>query len=151
MSEGRFEVMEGLPEDVVGIVAHGKLTRAAYEGDLIPLIEARIAKEGKVKLLYVLGEAFEGFTAGAAWEDTKVGLLHLADFAKIAVVSDAEWIRMGVKLFAPMLRAPVSVFALDDLDAAKAWICANGAPERHGHDVAADHKIPPLEDKGPVG
>jgi len=151
MSEGRFEILDGLPADVVGIKAHGKLTRAAYENELIPLIEARIAKEGKVKLLYVLGEEFEGFTAGAAWEDAKVGLLHLADYARIAVVSYVEWIRLGVKLFAPMLRGPVSVFGAAELEAAKAWIVANDAPEPHDHDVAADHKIPPLEDKGPIG
>ncbi len=148
--KGRFEILEGFPADVVAIEAHGLIDREAYEKTLIPLVEERIEREGKVKLLYVIGEDFKGFTAGAAWDDARLGLLHLADFARIAVVTDVEWIRLGVKLFAPLLRGRVRLFSLSELEEAKRWICENRPePEEDAIPVAADHKIPPLEDMIP--
>lgn len=145
---GHFEIIEGLPADVLAVEAKGHITRAAYEDVLIPQVEAKIAQEGKVKLLYVIGEAFDGFSAGAAWDDTRVGLMHLADFARIAVVSDVDWVRMGVKMFAPLLPAAVRVFHLAELDAAKDWIASNEAAQ-DAATVDADRKIPPLEDMMP--
>lgn len=144
---GNFEILDGMPEDVLAIEAKGKITRADYEDFLIPEVTRRIAAQGKVKLLYVLGTGFAGYTAGAAWDDAKLGLLHLGDFARVAVVTDIEWIRMGMKMFAPMLRAPVHLFALDALDEAKVWIASDKDEPPHEPQVAADHKLPMLEDK----
>jgi len=147
--KGRFEILEGFPADVVAIEAHGLIDREAYEQTLVPLVEERIEREGKIKLLYVIGEDFKGFTAGAAWDDARLGLLHLADFARIAVVTDVEWIRLGVKLFAPLLRGRVRLFGLAEMEEAKRWICENRPEPEDEIPVAADHKIPPLEDKIP--
>ncbi|GHE03355.1 hypothetical protein U879_19755 [Defluviimonas sp. 20V17] len=144
---GNFEVLGGMPEDVLAIEAKGKITRADYEDFLIPEVSRRIAKQGKVKLLYVLGDDFAGYTAGAAWDDAKLGLLHLGDFARVALVTDIEWIRMGVKMFAPMLRAPVHLYHLGALDEARAWITSDNDDPPHEPQVAADHKLPTLEDK----
>ena len=144
---GHFEIIEGLPEDVVGIAAHGHITRAAYEDQLIPLIEGRIDREGRINLLYVIGPEFAGMSAGAMWDDARLGLMHLADFARVAVVSDVEWVRMGMKMFAPLLPGRVHVFHMAEMDDAKAWVTANPHEEDHSHDVAADHKLSPLEDK----
>lgn len=145
--QGHFEILDGFGPDVVALSAKGLIDAAAYEGELIPLVEKRIAAEGKVKLLYVLGDAFEGFTAGAAFNDAKVGMMHLADFARIAVVTDSEWVRLGMHMFAPLVRAPVKVFGTEEMEDAKAWIALNDAP-KGGKAVDADHKIATLEDKG---
>lgn len=145
--QGNFEILGGMPADVLAIEARGKITRADYETVLIPEVTRRTRTQGKVKLLYLLGERFEGYTAGAAWDDAKLGILHLGDFARVAVVTDVDWIRMGVKMFAPMLSAPVHLFHTAELQSAKAWIAEDHpepAPEKQ---VAADHKLPTLEDK----
>ncbi|OOY31820.1 STAS/SEC14 domain-containing protein [Thioclava sp. F36-6] len=150
MSEGRFEFLDGFPADVLAFEAKGTIGAEAYEQHLIPAVEAKIAAEGKVKLLYIIGDAFDGYTAKAAWDDTKLGLSHLGDFAAVALVSDVDWIRWGVQAFAPMIPGTVKLFRLSELDQAKAWICAAGkAEEDHSHDVAARHKLPTLEDRQP--
>lgn len=144
-----FTFEEGLPPDVIAITAHGRITRADYERDLIPRIEARIRQEGKVKLLYEFGADFAGFSAGAAWDDARLGLLHLGDFARLAVVADEEWIRIAVKMFAPLLPCPVRLFHLSERAAAREWICAAEPDRPNEPGVDVTHKIPPLEDKMP--
>ncbi len=56
------------------------------------------------------------------WDDARFGLMHLGDFLKIAVVSDIEWVRQSVKLFAPLVRAPVQVFHNSGIEDANRWI-----------------------------
>ena len=124
MSGGKpsgFEMLSGYPDDVLAVSAHGRITRADYEGVLIPEVERR-AKAGKVKLLYVLGADFASVTAGAAWDDARLGLLHWGDFSRIAVVTDVEWIRLGVKMFAPLMPCPVHLFNAAQASEASAWI-----------------------------
>ncbi len=146
---GHFEILPGFPSDVVAISAKGRIDRHAYEDVLIPLIDATLAREGKVKVLYIIGPEFEGFTAGAAWDDTKLGFSHLSDFARFALVTDVEWIRMAIKLFAPLMGGRMRVFNMAEIDTAKNWITAyNPAPEA-GPEVAATHKLSTLEDKIP--
>ncbi len=147
--EGHFAILDGFPKDVVAVEAIGFIGRNDYEETLIPAIESRVQEEGKVKLLYIMGEAFEGFSAGAAWDDAKLGFLHMGDLARVGVVTDKEWIRIGVKLFAPLVAAGIRVFGLDELDAAKAWIASNHPEEDAGAGAAIDHPVLPLEDKMP--
>ncbi|MDF1873747.1 STAS/SEC14 domain-containing protein [Vannielia sp.] len=144
---GHFDILTGYPPDVLAVAGHGKIDRACYEEQLIPAIKEIVHKEGKVKLLYILGADFEGFSAGAAWDDTKLGLLHLHDFARIALVTDKKWVRKGAKLFAPLMAAPLDTFTLAELEAAKEWIVQNPPPERNGGNVAADHRLLANEDK----
>ena len=146
--EGRFELLTGLPKDVVGVVAKGKIDRSAYEDELIPAVEKQIREQGKVKLLYVLGDEFEGFTAGAAWDDARLGLMHLADFAKIAVVTDADWIKLGVKMFAPLIPCDVHLYGVAELEAARAWVSENAPDAEPVVKVAADRTVPSMEDMG---
>ncbi|MEZ5777283.1 MAG: STAS/SEC14 domain-containing protein [Paracoccaceae bacterium] len=146
---GSFGFAEGFPPDVIAVTAHGHITRGDYERDLIPKVLERVRAEGRVKLLYEIGPDFSGFSAGAAWDDAKLGLLHLSDFAKVAVVTDHEWIRLGTKIFAPLIPCPVHLFHLSERAAAKEWICADAAEKPHKPGVDATHKIPPLEDRIP--
>ena len=119
---GRFEVLDGYPDDVAAFRAEGVITRDDYQKTLIPVLEERISAQGKVKLLYWCGEEFEGFSAGAMWDDARFGLTHWGDFSKIAVVSDIEWVRQSVRFFAPLMRASVQVFHNAEIEDAKSWI-----------------------------
>ena len=117
-----IELMSGLPENVVGLSAIGEITGQDYEQTLIPAIEERIRRHGKVRVLYHLGPAFAGYTAAAMWDDAKLGLSHLRDFEQIAVVTDVDWCRYAVRLFAPLIPCPVKLFANAELAAAEDWV-----------------------------
>lgn len=148
-SKSRFEVMEGFPEDVVAIAAHGHISGADYEDTLIPLVAERVRTQGKVKLVYVIARDFAGYSAGAAWDDAKLGFLHMGDFARIAVVTDIDWIRGATRMFAPLMPCPVQVFPLAQMADASTWICAADIAAPGGPEVAASRKLPTLEDRNP--
>ncbi|WP_436642207.1 STAS/SEC14 domain-containing protein [Microbaculum sp. FT89] len=112
----------GLPEPIIGFEASGHVTNADYKERMIPALEKAIAEKGKIRFLFVLGEAFEGYEPTAMWDDTFFGLKHMKDFERIAVVTDDSLYAGAIRLFAPMMPCEVKVFPLADRDAAKAWV-----------------------------
>jgi hypothetical protein len=109
---------------VVGVEAHDKVTAEDYEKVLIPAVQAAEAasSDGKVRMLYVLGPEFPDFTAGAAWEDTKLGLGRFRHWERIAVVGDADWLRRAIHALSWAMPGEVEVFASDKVDEARAWV-----------------------------
>ncbi len=144
---GHFEILSGYPADVVAISAIGYIDHDTYDETLIPALEAAIAREGKVKVLYLMGPEFKGFTAGAIFEDAKYGLTHLAEFAQVAVVSDIDWVRAAMKLVAPFLHNKLRLFSVAELEAAKEWI-TRYHPETDDFvpEVDAEKVAPPPDD-----
>jgi hypothetical protein len=55
------------------------------------------------------------------WDDTKLGLKHLAGWERMAVVSDVEWLRVAVKISALAMPGHVRVFHDRELAEAKRW------------------------------
>ena len=119
-----IEMLTGLPENVIGFSAHGTVSAEDYEEHIVPAVEEALQKRGKVRLLYHLGEDFDGFRAGALWEDTKVGLSHLAAWERIAVVTDLEWLRSVTKAFGFAMPGEVRVFTNAQLEAAREWLAS---------------------------
>ncbi len=114
--------LPGLPENILGFEAKGELTAKDYENVLIPEVEKVLEKYKKVRLLYYLGPEFEGFTAGAVWDDAKIGLKHLLAWDKVALVTDVNWLRKTINCIAFLIPGSVKLFANDNLDAARDWI-----------------------------
>ena len=119
-----IELLPNLPSKVVGFAASGRVTAEDYESVVFPAIESRLKEQAKIRVLYLLGSHFSGFTAGAMWDDAKVGLGHAGAWEKIAVVTDVDWIRSAVSIFRFILPCPVKVFSNAQLSEAKAWIAA---------------------------
>jgi len=118
-----IEVMKDLPPNVVGLVARGNVTGKDYEDVVIPTIEARLKEHKKLRLLYHCGPQMTGFDLAAAWDDTKVGLRHLLDFERAAVVADKAWIRDSMKVFGFMMPFHIRVWDESGLAEARAWVC----------------------------
>jgi hypothetical protein len=116
------EQIPHLPSNVLGFTARGKVTAEDYESVIIPAVDALFAREGKVRFLYHLGEAFSGFEAAAMWDDAKLGLKHLKGWERMALVSDIEWVRMAVKVFGLAIPGHVRVFQNHELAEATRWV-----------------------------
>lgn len=117
-----IERIEDLPDGVIGFEVSGKVSAKDYETVLIPAVEAAAAHGKPMRLLYCIGPGFEGYDMGAMWEDAKVGLRHLAQWQRIAVVTDVVWIRGAMKAFGFALPAELRVFDNAALEQARRWL-----------------------------
>lgn len=116
------QMIPGLPDDVVGFVAKGQVTGDDYTSTIDPAVEEALAHNDKLRLLYVLGPDFDGFSGGAAWEDGKLGMKHLSRWEMIAVVSDNPWIRHTVNVLGHLLPGKVKVFSTAEEADASEWV-----------------------------
>ncbi|MTH59675.1 hypothetical protein GL300_10685 [Paracoccus litorisediminis] len=122
-----YRMLAGFPDNVIALEALGEVTSRDYEDVLIPLVRDKEKAHGKLRLVMVLGPDFDGYSAGAIWDDARLGLTHWRSFERVALVTDIGWITRSVKLFAPLMPGEVAVFPGSGLEAAKAWISAEGA------------------------
>lgn len=117
-----LERIPDLPDDVVGVIATGEIAADDYDIVLVPAVEAAIGKHGHVRLVYQLGPGFSSFSAGAMWDDAKLGMMHLGKWKKIAVVTDLAWVSGMIRALGFAIPCPARVFSNDALAEAIAWV-----------------------------
>ena len=116
-----IRVIENMPPGTLGLEAVGKVTDDDYANVLAPAVTAA-AERGDVRLLYVLGEDFDSYSAGAMWADSKLFAQHRKAWKRVAIVSDADWLENSVKAFGWLMPGEVKVFETDEVRDAKAWL-----------------------------
>jgi hypothetical protein len=117
-----IERIGDLPDNVVGLAAKGKLTGDDYKNVLIPAVDEALEHHDKIRMLYILGDDWDGMSAGAMWDDTKVGFAHVTRWEKIAVVTDHDWLRHSVDIFGYLIPGEVKAFKQADEPAARNWV-----------------------------
>jgi hypothetical protein len=120
-----IELIDGLPEGVVGIEAVGEVTADDYQTVAIPALERALATHDKIRLIHVLGERLKRHTAGALWDDTRLGLAHARNFERIAVVTDLERFRAPLKAGARAIPCEIRLFSNAERAEAESWISAD--------------------------
>src|ERR1700751_3435872 len=116
-----YRFIEGLPPDVLGIEAEGKITHEAYRDLLIPKVEAMRAS-GPIKAIMVMRSDLFDYSIEALWDDQIFGFSHWRDFCRLALVTAHAWMKTATAIFRPFFPAEIRTFPLAELDAAKAWI-----------------------------
>lgn len=117
-----IKIIENLPSNVVGFEASGEVRASDYESVLDPAIKSALAKNDKIRVLYVLGDDFDGYSGGAMWQDAKLGISDWKRWEKVAFVSDHKGYRDGVKVFGWAVPGEIRVFSVDELSEAKSWV-----------------------------
>jgi hypothetical protein len=120
-----IELLSGFPENVLAIEAKGEVTGEDYEQVLIPAVERQLTGHEKIRLLYLLGSEFDGYSAAAMWDDARVGMGHPFSWERIAVVTDHDGYRRLVKGFGFLVPGEIRVFDIAELDAARDWIASD--------------------------
>ena len=101
-------------------VITGKLEAEDYDL-LVPEAERLINEHGKIRILAELVD-FEGWSAGALWEECKLAYDHLKDIDRMAVVGDKSW-EKGMTVFVkPFVGAKLKYFDASGRQAAIDWI-----------------------------
>ena len=105
---------------VVTLKFREKLDKADYE-TFVPMIESQMRNGSPIRLLAELRD-FEGWTAGALWEDTKFAAKHFNDIERLAVVGESRW-QKGITVFVkPFTSADVRYFDIQEIDRARDWV-----------------------------
>lgn len=140
-----IERLEGLPKGVVGLRATGEVTKEDYDRTVVPLFEAMRAEGAPFRILFHFPGQFDGFTAGAAWEDAKLGLRNLRLIERCAVVSESKWLRAGTRAMGLVVPTRLRTFDEGELDAALKWLAAKGEGSSLTHQVFDDRGVLVLE------
>jgi hypothetical protein len=111
-----------LADNVIGIEAVGKVEAADYQQVLDPAAAQAIRDHDRVRLLYVLGDQYEGYSAAAMREDTKLGFHDLKASERIAIVTDHSTLAETIRVFGWLIPADVRTYSVSQLDEAKQWI-----------------------------
>jgi hypothetical protein len=120
-----IEVLKNFPPDVLAFACHGHVTRQDYDRVLIPAVEEALKENEKLRLYYETAADFDGVDAAAVLEDVKVGVTHLRQWERFAVVTDIEWIRHAMQLFGFLIPGRTRVFSTEEISQAKAWIASH--------------------------
>jgi len=113
-----IEIIKELPDNVVGIVARGRVTNEECNSVLRPAMEASLRRHGKIRLYYEVGSRFPG----AAWEDLRIGIEHIPQWERVAVVTDVGWVRHTVNALRFLIASEVRVFTSFQASEGRAWI-----------------------------
>lgn len=109
-----------LPAGVIGFEAEGELRADDYRDVLVPAVEGEVGAGRDIRMVFVF-TSWDGFSGGAAWQDLRLGMSHLARWKRVALVTDIEWMAHLTSLFGWMSPGEVRVFPGADRDAAVAW------------------------------
>lgn len=112
------------PDGVIAFRASGKVVASDYEDVLRPAVDAAVNEHGRIRIVLELGPEFDGYSAGAAWEDVKLWGPNLTKWERCAVVSDNRLINDAVKVFRVVMPGEVRVFPGGAVEAAIAWAAA---------------------------
>ena len=117
-----IDAIPDLPPTVVGLRADGRVTREEYAHQFMPRVEDALLAHGHVRVIYVLGPDFEASSLSAIWQDGELGLARVQSWERIAVVTDAGWLRDAVGTLGLLVPGEVRAFPGDEVDAAMGWI-----------------------------
>src|SRR5271155_4197011 len=115
-----IEQLTGLPAHTVGFKMSGKLHDADYK-TFVPLVDAEIAKEGKVNVLAQFHD-FHGWDVRALWDDIKFSTTHCTKIKRIALVGEKPWEKWMATVCKPFTLAKIKYFDASEIEAAKKWL-----------------------------
>jgi len=116
--------LQDLPTNVVGFRASGKVTKEEYDTVLIPAVNKLADATGKINYLFVLDTDISNLSAGAWYDDLLVGIKHLLQWRKMAIVSNQSGVNKFTDIAGHLMPGEVKSFTISQLDAAKAWVAS---------------------------
>jgi hypothetical protein len=112
-----IELIHGLPRNVVGITARGRVTREDWDDVLLPAIDEALRRHEKVRLYYEIASRYPG----AGWDALDLATDRLE---RIAIVSDAAWVKWVTTALSFLIAGDVRIFTKEEEEDGLSWITA---------------------------
>ncbi|MCP4381557.1 MAG: STAS/SEC14 domain-containing protein [Hyphomicrobiales bacterium] len=119
-----FTPIEDLPNDVIGFLATGRITREDRKTVLEPIIGKALKQRDQLRLLYVVGSDFAGYEPSALLDDSVFGTRHFSDFERIAFLAEDGPYRRAADAMDGLIPASLKVMPVGSIERAKAWLAA---------------------------
>ena len=132
-----IEIINELPDNVVGILARGRVTSEECDSVLRPAMERTLRRHGKIRLYYEIGCRFPG----AGWDDLEIAIDHLPQWERVAVVTDTGWVRHTVNALRFLIASEVRVFTAGEAAEGRAWIASPNCGEPPSLDATAPARV----------
>ena len=117
-----IELVEGLPDGVVGFEAVGHVSSEDYDSVVAPAVRRALESRDSIRLLHVIGDRFTDHSPSALLEDLELGLSNIRSIERIAVVTDRRHFRVLVKGGGWSLPGELKLFSTPERAQAEAWI-----------------------------
>jgi len=116
-----IEVLTESNDKVLGFKVSETLTAEDYETVLMPAIDERVKRDGKVRLVIEWGKHFEGWKSKAIVDDAKLCFVHWNHFEYWALVGAPKWVGVSAKMFDKVSKGKVKLFDAGEIEAAFSW------------------------------
>lgn len=124
-----IEHLTSFPDNVVAFRAAGPVSRADYVQTVVPATEAAMARHSKVRVFVEIEDDADP-SAGMIMEDAVFGIRHLMRWGRIAVVSDADWVKRFCALVRPIMPFDLKLFSKSEADDARIWITSDDTTDQ---------------------
>jgi hypothetical protein len=116
-----IELMNGLPDNVIGIVGDVNISPKDYSTILMPALEDKRRRHNKIRLLYKLDKEYTRDELTTFFEG-EMCKSHANSFEKVALVSDICWLKGAVMLYKFLVPFSMKTFNSNEINKAKEWI-----------------------------
>ena len=115
-----IELLDGPADNILAFSFSGQISDADFQAVIDPVCTDRIPTMHDPGLLLVFAADFKKFTTTAFWDHAWIGLHRAEPFARIAIVTDVDWITSA----AAALNVPdrVRAFPAENLPQARDWL-----------------------------
>ena len=104
----------------IEITVDGAVGHKEYEA-VVAEVDRLLARHERLNIVEIVRE-IGWIEAEVWWKDIAFHLTHRDFLGRVAVVSDQGWVGPLTRMFAPLFLAPIRVFPLNELDAARRWV-----------------------------
>lgn len=124
-----IQIMNNLPDHVLGVRATGEVTKEDLEGVLIPAMDALVDRTEGIHYLLVLDTSVKNWNFGAWISDAKLGLKYFSKWHKIAVVTDEEAVIKATSAFSALVPGEAKGYTHAELQQAIDWVSAHDSKD----------------------
>ena len=121
-----IEIVEGLPLEVIGIIVKGRVTSRDCNDTLLPAMERALDWHVRLRLYYEIRSRYPG----AGWEEVVLAGGQPMLWERVAIVSDAAWLRHAVTALRLLIPSEIRVFAATQIPEGLAWVTAPARNDR---------------------
>jgi hypothetical protein len=117
-----IEIIKGLPDNVCGFIAIGKISGKDYDLVVYPEVKRIAHQSKKINYLLIIETSLEKYTSGAWIKDALLGLKYFTRWNKIAIVSEHNSIKKFTNFFGNFIPGQAKGFLSSEVTSAKNWV-----------------------------